>query len=50
MPQMRRGLGLALGARRRLALARDDLERDVEARALVAGEPDPPLPSGRNGR
>ena len=40
MPQMRRGLGLALGPRRRLALARDDLERDVEARALVASEPD----------
>ena len=37
---MCRRLGLALGPRRRLALARDDLERDVEARALVAGEPD----------
>ena len=40
----RRGLGLALGARGRLALARDDLERHVEARSLVAGEPDEPMP------
>src|SRR6476646_11197696 len=40
MPQMRRGLGLALGARRRFALAGDDLERAVETRALVEGEPD----------
>ena len=40
MAQMRRGLGLALGARGRLPLARDDLERDVEPRLLVAGEPD----------
>ena len=31
---------LALGSRRGLALARDDLQRDVEAVALVAGEPD----------
>ena len=31
---------LALGPRGGLSLARDDLERDVEAVALVAGEPD----------
>jgi len=36
----RSGLGLALGPQRRLSLARDDLERDVEPRPLVAGEPD----------
>ena len=40
MAQARRGLGLALGARSGLPLARDDLERDVELRLLVAGEPD----------
>ena len=40
MAQARRGLGLALGARRGFPFARDDLERDVEARLLVAGEPD----------
>ena len=33
-------LRLALRARSRLALARDDLERDLEAGPLVAGEPD----------
>ena len=33
-------LSLALGPRGGLALARDDLQRDVEAVALVAGEPD----------
>ena len=38
--QPRRRLGLALGAVGGLALARDDLERDVEARLLVAREPD----------
>ena len=37
MPQLRGGLRLALGARGRLALARDDLQRDVEACPLVAG-------------
>ena len=40
MAQMRGRRGLALGARGGLALARDDLERDVEPRLLVAGEPD----------
>ena len=40
MAQRRRGLGLSLGPRRGLALARDHLERDVEPRPLVAGEPD----------
>ena len=34
------GLGLALGARGGLPLARDDLQRDIEACLLVAGEPD----------
>ena len=33
-------LGLALGARSRLALARDDLQGDVEPVRLVAREPD----------
>jgi hypothetical protein len=33
-------LGLAFGSMCRLALARDDLERDVEAVVLVAAEPD----------
>ena len=36
----RGGLHLAGGARGALALARDDLERDLEPGALVAGEPD----------
>ena len=40
MAEMRRGLGLALRARSRLALTRDHLQRDVEAGPLVAGEPD----------
>ena len=40
MAQLRRGLGLALGPHGRLALARDDLQRDVEAGPLVTGEPD----------
>jgi hypothetical protein len=35
-------LGLALRPRSRLAFARDDLERDVEAGPLVAGQPDRP--------
>jgi hypothetical protein len=34
------GLGLALGAGRRLPLPRHDLEGDVEAVLLVAREPD----------
>ena len=36
---------LALGSRRRLALAGDDLQRDVEAGLLVAGEPDGARPA-----
>ena len=40
MAQPRGRQGLPLGPRRRLALARDDLQRDVEAGALVAREPD----------
>ena len=40
MPEVRRSRRLALGARGRLPLAGDDLERDVETRPLVAGEPD----------
>ena len=40
MAQLRRSLGLALGPHRGLALARDDLQRDVEPGPLVAGEPD----------
>ena len=40
MAQARGGLGLALRARGGLPFARDDLERDVELRLLVAGEPD----------
>ncbi len=40
MAQVRGRLGLALGPHGRLALPRDDLQRDVEARPLVAGEPD----------
>ena len=39
MAQLRGRLRLALGPHGRLALARDDLQRDVEARPLVAGEP-----------
>ena len=53
VPQARGRLGLALGAMRRLALARDDLERHVEpVRSSRASqtEPEPPLPSGRSGR
>ena len=42
VPQPRRGQGFPLGARRGLALARDDLQRHLEARSLVAGEPDRP--------
>ena len=42
MAEPRRGLHLARGAGGALSLARDDLERDVEARLLVAGEPDRP--------
>ena len=38
--ERRRRAGLALGAVARLALARDDLQRDVEAGLLVACEPD----------
>src|SRR5205807_2589524 len=40
MAQLCGGLRLTLGPRSRLALARDDLERDVESRLLVAREPD----------
>ena len=40
VPQPCRRLGFARGARRALALARDDLERHVEPGALVAREPD----------
>ena len=40
MAELRGGCSLALGAGRRLALTGDDLECDVEARLLVAGEPD----------
>ncbi len=40
MAQAGGGLGLALGARSGLPFARHDLERDVELRLLVAGEPD----------
>src|SRR5205807_2673742 len=42
VPELRGGGGLPLGARRGLALAGDDLQRDVQARLLVAGEPDRP--------
>ena len=38
--QLRCGCSLALGSRGRFALAGDDLERDVEPRPFVAGEPD----------
>ena len=40
VPQPCRRQRLALGPRRRFALARDDLERDLEAGALVTCEPD----------
>src|SRR5262249_26638552 len=40
MAQVGGGRRLPLGAQCRLALARDDLERHVESRPLVAGEPD----------
>src|SRR6185437_14259396 len=39
MPELGRGGSLALGARGGLPFAGDDLQRDVEARLLVAGEP-----------
>ena len=39
MAQARGRLHLTLGARGTLAFARDDLQRDVEPRALVAREP-----------
>jgi hypothetical protein len=42
VPQPRRRQRLSLGPRRGLALARDDLQRDVEAGALVTREPDRP--------
>ena len=45
MAQRGRGLRLALGAHGRLALARDHLQRDVEAALLVAREPDVAHPS-----
>ena len=40
-----RGEGLALGTSGRFALARDDLERDVEPVPLVEGEPDRARPT-----
>ncbi len=40
MAQPGSGLRLAFGTRRSLALPRDDLQRDVEAVALVPGQPD----------
>ena len=40
VPQPRRRLGFAFGPVRGLALARDDLECDLEPRALVPCEPD----------
>ena len=40
MPQLRGRLRLALGPHGRLALPRDDLQRDIESCPLVAGEPD----------
>ena len=40
MAQARSGDRLPLRARTRLALARDELERDVESGRLVSGEPD----------
>ena len=40
VPEPRRRLHLARRPRGALALARDDLERDLEAGALVPGEPD----------
>src|SRR5438874_5562652 len=40
---------LALGPRRRLPFAGDDLQRDVEARPLVAGEPDRARPAAPEG-
>jgi len=39
---LRSGGGLPLGARCRLALARDDLQRNLDPRGLVAREPDGP--------
>ena len=42
MTQARRRLGLALRTRRGLSLARNDLERDVQAGLLVARQPDRP--------
>ena len=49
----RRRRGLALGARGRLALAGDDLQRDsspVCSSRASQTDPEPPLPSGRSGR
>ncbi len=46
MPECRRGFRLSLRAGCGLALPRDDLEGDVEARLLVAREPDVSHPSG----
>src|SRR5581483_8672689 len=43
--ERRRGTRLALRARGRLPLARDDLERHVEPRLLVAREPHLPHPA-----
>ena len=40
MPEPGGGVDLTLGARAGLALARDDLQRDVAAFVLVAGQPD----------
>src|SRR5579872_995205 len=45
MPEPSRGRRLALGARSRLALTGDDLQRDVETGFLVPGQPDRPRPA-----
>src|SRR5262245_5629679 len=45
MPKRGCGLALALGANGRLALARDDLQRDVETALLVPCEPHVAHPS-----
>ena len=49
VPQPLRGERLALGAGGSLPLAGDDLERDVEPRLLVAGEPDRAVSSAAEG-
>jgi hypothetical protein len=49
MPQRRCGARLALGSVAGLALAGDDLQRDVEAALLVAREPHMAHPAGAEG-